>query len=249
VAQILARPRGARRCNIFVVAGNPRTCPNETDFVAGADVVEPRLGSLFVRTWPFARLHGAHIGPSAGRLGDPARFGAKPALRSAEELIGLLGEYQSRLVPVIERHGGSIDKYLGDGILASFGAILQNTTYAADLCRAIDELADTAAAWQRERAARGLPAPAVGMAGAVGEIVFGAVGPPTRLEYTVIGEVVNLVAKLEKQTKTEAVRALTTADTYALALEQGLRPARRVESRARRTIEGVGDPVDVVVLA
>jgi adenylate cyclase len=42
---------------------------------------------------------------------------------SAQELIALLGEYQSRLVPVLQRHGGSIDKYLGDGILASFGAV------------------------------------------------------------------------------------------------------------------------------
>ncbi|TIS55857.1 MAG: adenylate/guanylate cyclase domain-containing protein [Mesorhizobium sp.] len=51
------------------------------------------------------------------------------------ELMGLLGEYHSRLVLVIERHHGSIDKYLGDGILASFGAVAPSTNYAADLCR------------------------------------------------------------------------------------------------------------------
>ena len=169
--------------------------------------------------------------------------------RSAQELIALLGEYQSRLVPVIERHGGSIDKYLGDGILASFGAIVPNISYAADLCRAIDELAATAESWRREREERGLPAPPVGIAGAVGDIIFGPVGHATRLEYTVIGEVVNLVAKLEKHTKSEGVRALTTGKTYALALDQGYRPARAPEIRTRREVDGVTDPVDLVVLA
>ncbi len=168
---------------------------------------------------------------------------------SAEELIGLLGEYQSRLVPVIQRHGGSIDKYLGDGILASFGAIVQNATYAADLCRTIDELAAVAETWQRERQQRGLPAPAVGMAGAVGDVVSGTVGHATRLEYTVIGDVVNLAAKLEKHTKSERVRALTTGESYTLALEQGYRPARPAERPRVRKVEGVTEPVDVVVLA
>ena len=169
--------------------------------------------------------------------------------RSAQELIALLGEYQSRLVPVIERHGGSIDKYLGDGILASFGAIVPNISYAADLCRAIDKLAATAESWRREREERGLPAPSVGIAGAVGDIIFGPVGHAARLEYTVIGEVVNLVAKLEKHTKSEGVRALTTGETYALALDQGYRPARPAEMLAGRRVEGLTDPVDLVVLA
>jgi adenylate cyclase len=168
---------------------------------------------------------------------------------SPRELIALLAEYQSRLVPVIERHGGSIDKYLGDGILASFGAVTPSTTFAADLCRTIDELAATAEQWRLELEGGGLPAPRVGIAGAVGNVVFGTVGHPTRLEYTVIGEVVNLVAKLEKHTKSEHVRAVTTLPTYALALKQDYSPAQAVEMRQGRKIEGVSDPVDLVVLA
>ena len=101
------------------------------------------------------------------------------------------------------------------------------TTFAVDLCRAIDELATTAEQWRLE--GHGLPAPGVGLAGAVGEVVFGTVGRATRLEYTGIGEVVNLVAKLEKHTKSERVRAVTTQPTYALALEQGYAPAQAVE--------------------
>lgn len=130
---------------------------------------------------------------------DLRSFTALSRSLSAQELMALLGEYQSRLVPVIQRHGGSIDKYLGDGILASFAAVTPSITFAADLCRAIDELATTAEQWRLEREERGLPALRMGLAGAVGDVVFG-----TRLEYTVIGEVVNLVAKLEKHTRARA---------------------------------------------
>lgn len=165
------------------------------------------------------------------------------------ELIALLGEYQSRLVPVIQRHHGSIDKYLGDGILASFGAVTPSASYAADLCRAIEELAVTAQAWRLDRERHGLRAPLIGMAGATGEVVFGIVGHETRLEYTVIGEVVNLAAKLEKLTKREGVPTLLTHQTYALAVTQGYRPQGAVEERPARSIEGVADPVDLVALA
>jgi adenylate cyclase len=167
----------------------------------------------------------------------------------AEALIGLLGEYQSRLVPVIQRHSGSIDKYLGDGILASFGAVAPSASYAADVCRAVEELIAAAQDWQRERLAAGLPAPKVGMAAAIGEVVFGTVGHESRLEYTVIGEVVNLVAKLEKHTKSEVVAALTTHETLKAALVQGYAPVVPLEERPGRIVEGFADPVDLVVLA
>jgi adenylate cyclase len=60
---------------------------------------------------------------------------------------------------------------------------------------------------------------------------------------------VNLVAKLEKHTKNEGVRALTTREAYALALDQGYRPARAPEMRTGHVVEGLTDPVDLVVLA
>ena len=60
--------------------------------------------------------------------------------------------------------------------------------------------------------------------GAVGHVVFETVGHATRLEYTVIGEVVVLVAKMEKHTESERVRALTTRATYELAVKQRCTP-------------------------
>lgn len=165
------------------------------------------------------------------------------------ELIELVREYQSLVVPIIQQHHGSIDKYVGDGILASFGAVAPSASYAADLCRAIDGLANAARAWRIEREGRGLAAPELSIAGATGEVVFGLVGHETRLEYTVIGEVVNLASKLEKLTRRERVTALTTSETYALALAQGYRPPGVVDQCPGRTLEGLAEPLDLVALA
>jgi adenylate cyclase len=153
------------------------------------------------------------------------------------------------MVPVIRRHGGGVDKFLGDGIMASFGAAKISETYAADALRAVDELLAAAEAWRAERAAEGRGTPSLGIGVAVGPVLFGAVGTEVRLEYTVIGDAVNLAAKLEKQCKVERVRALTTADAYAVAVAQGYAAPVPHEGRAARAVGGVDQPLDLVVLA
>jgi len=166
-----------------------------------------------------------------------------------DDLIALLAEYQSLVVPVVQAHGGSIDKFLGDGVMATFGATRPSGTPAADALRAAEALAATTAAWTGRRRAAGRVAPGVGLAVASGPVVFGAVGDASRLEYTVIGTAVNLSAKLEKHTKIEGVRALTDALTLDAAERQGYVPAAAPERRPQRRVAGLDGPVDLVVLA
>jgi adenylate cyclase len=165
------------------------------------------------------------------------------------DVMALLSEYQSRVVVAVTEHGGSIDKFLGDGILASFGATRATASFAADALRALDALLEITAAWTKERAARGLPAPIVGAAVATGPVMFGTIGDDSRLEYTVIGDPVNLVAKLEKHTKVERVRALCTAEACRMAESQGYRARGPQAPLERREIAGVDEPLDLVALA
>lgn len=165
-----------------------------------------------------------------------------------DRLMALLADYQARVVPVIGEAGGTIDKFLGDGILAGFGALAETPTYAADALRAATAIVAAIEAWNETRIADGETPIRVGVAVTVGRIVAGAVGDASRLEYTVIGEPVNLAAKLEKHTKVEGVRAIATAAAFDVAAAQGYTEAA-VERRPRRVVEGVADPVDLVVLA
>ncbi|MGH7819592.1 MAG: adenylate/guanylate cyclase domain-containing protein, partial [Candidatus Binatia bacterium] len=87
-----------------------------------------------------------------------------------------------------------------------------------------------------------------GIACAAGEVIFGAVGDDERLEYTVIGDAVNLSAKLEKHTKAARVRALTTRGTWELALRQGYAPSEERPALPAAGVEGVANPIDLVVV-
>ena len=164
------------------------------------------------------------------------------------DVIAMLTDYQRALVPAIQAHGGTIDKFMGDGIMATFGAARPSETAAADALRAVDAVVKAAADWNRRRTAEGRPVHRVNAAAAFGPIVFGAVGDRERLEYTVIGDPVNQAAKLEKANRTEAVDALTDRGTFEAARRQGYE-AGSVEHRSGSRLEGFDEPVDLVVLA
>ncbi|GAB4359991.1 MAG: adenylate/guanylate cyclase domain-containing protein [Kiloniellaceae bacterium] len=166
-----------------------------------------------------------------------------------DAVMRLLAEYQQRMVPAIQRHGGSIDKFLGDGIMATFGAAQPSDTAAADALRALESAMAEAAAWQAESGNAGRDCPQVNGAVATGPILFGAVGDDTRLEYTVIGEAVNLAAKLEKHNKDLGVRALCDRASFERAVAQGYVPAGRTRPVPGARVAGLDAPLDLVVIA
>jgi class 3 adenylate cyclase len=77
-------------------------------------------------------------------------------------------------------------------------------------------------------------------------VIFGAVGDDTRLEYTVIGEPVNLAAKLDKHNKKSGTRAMATQDAFAMALAQGYHPKAPRQTRRACWVDGTDAPVDLV---
>ena len=166
-----------------------------------------------------------------------------------DEVMRLLADYQAEMVPIIRRYGGSIDKFLGDGIMATFGASQTGTTYAADALACLDAVMAAAHDWESRRRAAGRPVCPVNGAVATGRVVFGAVGETDRLEYTVIGDAVNLAAKLEKQNAALGTRALASATAYRNALDQGYHRPADPEIRSGIAIPGSAQPVDVAVLA
>ena len=179
---------------------------------------------------------------------DLRGFTKASASLSPADLIALIGDYQTVVLPVVRAHGGNIDKFMGDGILASFGAVRASSTYAADAVRCIGALLEASQRWALERKASGLNVLAIGIGVAHGPVTFGIIGVERRLEYTVIGEAVNLAAKLEKHNKTECAHACAPASLIALAAAQGSVPQPAgCERRSACAIAGVAGPMDLVV--
>jgi len=203
-----------------------------------------------------ARITGADepVQAGEGRLCEAAAlfvdlrgFTALTRSLPPSETVALLADYQARMVPEIQAHGGTIDKFLGDGIMASFGCTQASDTYARDALEAADAVIAAAHVWYGVRTAAGRTVARVGVGVASGRMLFGAVGDTSRLEYTVIGDAVNLAAKLEKHTKVEAVQGLTDGATFDLAIRQGYDGTALARRMAH--VAGVDDAIEVVVLA
>ncbi len=186
---------------------------------------------------------------AAAMFVDMRGFTKLASTLAPRDLIALLGEYQKIAVPVIQRNGGSITTYLGDGIMITFGATRPSEAYAAEAMRAAEQLLDALGEWADTRRAAGQPAPGVGIGIAVGTVTCGAIGDEGRLEYAVIGDPVNRAAKLQNHTKAEKVLALTTPEAVQRATAQGYEPTRAREVRSACAVAGIADTLDLVVIA
>jgi adenylate cyclase len=150
-------------------------------------------------------------------------------------------------VPLIVAGGGSVDKFLGDGILVSFGAAVVTGRECADALETAAAIADTAKRWRDERARRNRPPLDIGVAIAAGDIIYGAVGHGERLEFTVIGDAVNLAAKLEKHAKVEQARVIAAKDVWERAVAQGYN-GRSPRLSLMASVDGAGGAVDLAIL-
>ncbi len=209
----------------------------------------PDVAETLVRADELLRPGEGQSRESAAMFIDLRGFTPLAAALEPKALIGLLGEYQNTVVPIVQRHNGSIATFLGDGVMVTFGAVRPSRTYAADALRCAEELIAALSDWAKTRRARGEPAPGIGIGIDSGTVTCGAIGGEGRLEYAVIGDAVNRAAKLQNHTKVEGVRALTTAATFERAAAQGHVPTGAIEIRRDREVTGIPSRVDIAVLA
>ena len=160
--------------------------------------------------------------------------------RPATETVALLNDFFADMVTIVDRRGGIINKFLGDGFLALFGTPLPDPHAAAHAVAAGRSMLEAVEAWNAARPAQTLR---VGIGIHLGEAVTGTVGSPQRKEYTVIGDTVNLAARLEQLTKETGARLLVSDALQALAVEGG------GTDLGLLPIRGYGEPVRVWRLA
>ncbi|MCF8152362.1 MAG: CHASE2 domain-containing protein, partial [Sulfuritalea sp.] len=162
---------------------------------------------------------------------------------SAREVVELLNTYFERACAVLLAEGATIDKFIGDAIMAEFGAPLEQPDHARHALRAAVALRGVALefrAWVEQRFAdRGLPEFDIGIGVHSGEAVIGNIGSSARMEYTAIGDTVNIASRLEGQTKETGAHILASRDTV-LAFGPGLNTGLL----HRLTVKGRAAPVE-----
>jgi adenylate cyclase len=138
---------------------------------------------------------------------------------SAEALVELLNHYLGEMTDVIFRHDGMLDKYVGDAIMAVWGAPLPQGDHASRACRTaldmVTRLRSLQSVWQQ----RGWPELGIGIGINSGSMVVGNVGSVQRLSYTVIGDNVNLGSRLEGLNKLYGTEIIASEGTVRAAGE------------------------------
>ncbi len=129
---------------------------------------------------------------------DMVGFTAYAERLAPEEVAGLLESYFTYAVDAIFSAGGTLDKFIGDCVMAFFGAPIAQQDHALRAVRAAVSLLDSLDGWNRERQSRGLPTMASRIAVNSGPVVVGDIGSNRRVDYTVLGNTVNVAARLEQ---------------------------------------------------
>jgi adenylate cyclase len=171
---------------------------------------------------------------------DLRGFSTRAASMDPKAVMTMLAEFQGRVVPLVLEQGGSIDKFLGDGILAHFGTATRSDRHAYEALTAAETIRESLLKWRDDIG--------FGIGIASGEVIFGAVGDETRLEYTVIGPPVNTAAKLEKFTKRVQAHIVATRQTWNEARRVGFQPSSSWRSVRRAPVDGLSDPLDLVAV-
>ena len=119
----------------------------------------------------------------------------------ANKVVALLREYHGLLGEVLFRHGGTLDKYIGDGLMATFGTPHAGPHDATDALACALDMVEALNGWNERRAAAGETPVAVGIGLHYGVVVVGDIGNERRLEFAVIGDTVNVASRVENLTR------------------------------------------------
>lgn len=129
---------------------------------------------------------------------DIRGFSALSADMGPEATVSFLNEYFTMMVDCLRQEGGTLDKFIGDGMMAAFGSPSVHDDDEDRAVRAAIGMLRALAAWNAQRGALELPEIAVSIGINTDVVVWGAVGAPTCMDYTLIGDGVNLAARLER---------------------------------------------------
>ncbi len=149
------------------------------------------------------------------------------------EVVGLLNEYFSAMINVIFKYEGTLDKFVGDQVMALYGAPLNQDTPELRAVKTALEMQQAIAELNQRRARKNLPVSHIGIGINTGEVVAGNIGSEKRMEYTVIGDEVNIAERIEASALRDQI--LISERTYqAIKSDVEVTPLQDTKVRGRR---------------
>jgi len=156
-----------------------------------------------------------------------------------EDLVKLMNEYFTIMTAKVFEQRGSLDKYIGDAIMAIFGAPVAEPQHAALACRSALEMVHALRALQQSLRERRLPAIDIGIGINTGAMIVGNMGSASRFNYTVVGDAVNLASRIEHLNKDYGTNILVSEYTFD-QVKNEFSAAREVD---RVRVRGRAQPV------
>ena len=158
----------------------------------------------------------------------------------AQGTVSFLNDYFSLMVDCISKEGGMLDKFIGDAIMACFGLPMPHDDDPDRAMRASIGMIQTLWAWNQTRLTKGLKTVDMGIGLNTDMVVSGNIGSPKRMDYTLIGDGVNLAARLESACKSYAARILVSDATV-----QKLKGTYRMRAVDLVVVKGKTQPVKI----
>lgn len=183
---------------------------------------------------------------------DIVSFTAWSQQHAPGQSIELLREVHGMLAKIIFANDGTLDKFIGDGLMATFGTPDPTDDDASNALIAAVEMADAFELWKRSNAMPDIQGLSLAIGGHFGRVVVGNIGSKERLEFAVLGDAVNVASRLESATRQTGCRCLISAELAAAAQREGSidisRHLDRLEAHPPITLRGRSGETPVLVL-
>ncbi|MEM9359875.1 MAG: adenylate/guanylate cyclase domain-containing protein [Pseudomonadota bacterium] len=188
------------------------------------------------------------VQPVAVLFADMVGFTAITERLPPDALVELLREFHGKLAEKAFAHGGTVDKYIGDAIMVHFGTPNSKPDNAVQALACASEMVASIKVWNAARAPLGEPAIRIGVGVHFGDVIVGNIGEARRLEYTVLGDTVNVASRLEHLTRDLNASLVVSDDLIEAVRTQGVDPtvvAPGLKKDTLRTVRGRSEPVSI----
>jgi adenylate cyclase len=202
------------------------------------------VDTLAERDEPLGRVRRQAVGVL---FADLVGFTTMAEEMTPEEVMALLRDFHGRMEEEVFRHGGCLEKFIGDALLATFGVPDTGTRDATDALACARGMLAALEAWNRERVAAGLPALRMGLGLHYGQVVAGDIGSRRSMAYATVGDTTNVTSRLQALTRELGATLVASRALVAAVEREGADPAllQGLASRGSNVLRGRDTPIEL----